>query len=84
MDKYGIMTANFEELTTFYAQSYEWILENVDIVIALNNIEVRGDYQKCENGKSYDEYLKVFKGKKLEWMNNDEPFSIPVISLKTN
>lgn len=63
MDKYGIMTANFEELTTFYAQSYEWILENVDIVIALNNIEVRGDYQKCENGKSYDEYLKVFKGK---------------------
>ncbi|EMW5383995.1 YecA family protein [Enterococcus faecalis] len=82
MDKYGIMTANFEELTTFYAQSYEWILENVDIVIALNNIEVRGDYQKCENGKSYDEYLKVFKGKKLEWMNNDEPFSIPVISLK--
>lgn len=45
------MTTNFEELSSFYAQSYEWILDNIDIVIGLNNAVERGDSQLCFNKK---------------------------------
>ncbi len=58
-DKYGIMTTNFEELTSFYAKSYEWILDNIDIVIALNNIVTRNDYNICINEKSFESVLKI-------------------------
>ena len=80
---YGIMTTNFEELSDFYAKSYEWILDNIDIVIALNNISSRNDYKICANDKTYDEVLKIgSKYKKLEYINDLEPFSTPTNSLK--
>lgn len=82
-EKYGIMTTNFEELSDFYAKSYEWILDNMNIVIALNNIITRNDYNNCANGKSYDQILKIgSKYKKLEYINDLEPFSTPTHSLK--
>ncbi|MCU7701487.1 hypothetical protein ODV97_18525 [Enterococcus gallinarum] len=64
-ENYGIMTANFEELTSFYAKSFEWILENIDFVIGLNNIAVRRDHNsfKKEN-RTFEDYLKVLKGNK--------------------
>lgn len=81
-DKYGIMTANFEELTSFYAKSFEWILENLDFVIGLNNIAVRGNYNAFQKEeKTYEGYLKTNKVNKLGWMNKEEPFSIPIQSL---
>ncbi|NTM28298.1 SEC-C domain-containing protein [Enterococcus faecium] len=81
-EEYGIMTANFEELTSFYAKSYEWILENLDFVIGLNNIAVRGNYNSFKKeGKTFEDYLKLFKGNKLGWMNKDEPYSLPIQSL---
>ncbi|WP_237558377.1 YecA family protein [Enterococcus hirae] len=81
-EEYGIMTADFEELTSFYAKSYEWILENLDFVIGLNNIAVRGNYNAFrKENKTYEDYLKLFKGNKLGWMNKEEPFSIPIQSL---
>ena len=83
-ENYGIMTANFEELTSFYAKSFEWILENIDFVIGLNNIAVRRDHNsfKKEN-RTFEDYLKVLKGNKKDWMNKEEPFSIPLQSLDT-
>lgn len=85
MDKenYGIMTTNFEELSDFYAKSYEWILDNIDIVIALNNINSRNNYKICANGKAYDEVLKIgSKYRKLEYIKDSEAFSTPTNSLK--
>lgn len=82
-DIYGIMTTNFEELSDFYAKSYEWILDNIDIVIALNNISSRNDYKMCANNKTYDDVLKIgSKYKKLDYINDLEPFSTPTNSLK--
>jgi len=81
--KYGIMTTNFEELTAFYAMSYEWILDNIDIVIALNNIVSRNDYSSCINNKSYDSILTIgSKYKKLDYIDDSESFSPPTSSLK--
>lgn len=82
-EDYGIMTANFEELTNFYAKSYEWILDNINIVVALNNIVVRNDINKCANDKTYDFFSKESKGNKLKntYIKEDEPFSKPTNSL---
>lgn len=82
-EKYGIMTTNFEELSDFYAKSYEWILDNMNIVIALNNIVTRNDYNNCANGKDYNQILKIgSKYKKLDYIDDLEPFSTPTHSLK--
>lgn len=81
-EKYGIMTTNFEELSDFYAKSYEWILDNINIIIALNNIVSRNDYSKCVNGKSYNTLKTISKYKKLKYINDLEPFSTPTNSLK--
>lgn len=81
-EQFGIMTANFNELTDFYAKSYEWILDNINIVICLNNILTRGQYSRCIDGKDYKDVLSArSKLKKLEFINASEPFSKSTISL---
>lgn len=82
-EKYGIMTTNFEQLSDFYAKSYEWILDNINIIVALNNIFNRKSYNLCANGKSYEEILKVgSKYKKIEYLDSNEQFSTPTDSLQ--
>lgn len=81
-EKYGIMTTNFEQLSDFYAKSYEWILDNINIVIALNNIISRNDYTDCFNGKKYKTLFKAgSKINRLNYINELEPFSTPTSSL---
>lgn len=76
------MTANFEELSSFYAKSYEWILENLYLIVGLNNIVTRGDYNKFRNeNKTFENYDKTNKYNKLQWINKDEPFSLPLDNL---
>ena len=41
--KYGIATTSFEDMKSFYSDSYELILDFLGIAIGLNNIVVRGD-----------------------------------------
>lgn len=78
----GIMTANFDELTDFYAKSYEWILDNLNMIIALNNIITRGNYKECYNGKDYQDVVKISsKFKKLDYMDPLEQLSKPTDSL---
>lgn len=84
-DKYGIMTANYEKLSKFYAESFEWILENIIIVIALNNVVNREDYEKCINNVSFDTLLKkISKYNMLKYIEEGAPFSIPTKSLKNH
>lgn len=79
----GIMTANFDELTDFYAKSYEWIFDNLKVILGLNNIFVRNDLTKCVNGKSYQDFIKESNGNKMKngYINEKEPFSKPISSL---
>lgn len=88
---FGIATTNFEDMKTFYADSYELILDFVDIAIGLNNIAVRGDYNSfctiVDNSKnqvvSFVEYQKKVKSAHLEYLVDNEPFS-KTIPLKRN
>lgn len=88
---FGIATTNFEDMKSFYADSYELILDFVDIAIGLNNIAVRGDYNSfctiVDNSKnqvvSFVEYQKKVKSAHLEYLVDNEPFS-KTIPLKRN
>lgn len=81
--QYGIMTANFDELTDFYAKSYEWIFDNLKIILGLNNIFVRDDSTKCVNGKTYQDFIRESNGNKMKngYIDEKEPFSRPISSL---
>ncbi|MDR0889962.1 MAG: hypothetical protein LBM28_04865 [Oscillospiraceae bacterium] len=82
-EQYGITTASFETLTDFYAKSYEWILDNIDIVIGLNNILAGRQYVNCINAKKFSSVLSVKnKIQKLDYIDDTEPFSKPTASLK--
>lgn len=82
-NKFGIMTANFDELTDFYAKSYEWIFDNLKVILGLNNIFVRNDSTKCVNGKSYQDFIRESNGNKMRngYIDEKEPFSKPISSL---
>lgn len=82
-ETFGIMTTNFGELTDFYAKSYELILDNLDIAIALNNIKYRGNYDNCIGGKSLSDLPKLpSKFKKIDFLDDSELFSKPTSCLK--
>lgn len=80
---YGIMTTNYNNLTDFYAKSYEWILDNLDLVIALNNIKYRKNYSSCINDKKLENLVKLgSKYQKIDYVCQNETFSKPMESLK--
>lgn len=82
-NQFGIMTANFDELTDFYAKSYEWIFDNLKVILGLNNIFVRNDSTKCVNGKSYQDFMGESNGNKMKngYIDKKEPFGKPISSL---
>lgn len=95
MDKksFGIATTSFEDMKSFYADSYELILDFIDIAIGLNNIVVRGDYnafpsnniriKKKNQVETFQEYRELVKSTRLSLLIDTEPFS-KVIPLNRN
>ena len=82
-NQFGIMTANFDELTEFDAKRYEGIYDNLKEILGLNNIFVRNDYTKCVNGKMYLDFIRESNGNKMQdgYLDEKEPFSKPISSL---
>lgn len=81
-EEYGIMTANFEDLCHFYAKSYEWILENINIPIAMNNIALRGNVESYKNKKhTFEKFIKESKINRINYIDKSEPFSFDSSSL---
>lgn len=85
-DTYGIATASFEDMKSFYADSYELILDYVDVAIGLNNIAERGDHnsfpdnsikvdKKKNRVDTFEDYKAIIKSSRLQLLVDDEPFS---------
>lgn len=82
---FGIATTSFEDMKSFYADSYELILDFVDVAIGLNNIVVRGDYnsfpsnsvkvKKKNQVETFEEYRELVKSTRLNLLIDNEPFS---------
>ncbi len=85
-NRYGIATTSFEDMKSFYSDSYELVLEMIDIPVFLNNLTVRGDYNSfssCANVKDISQYSEQLKSAHVKCLIDDEPFS-KAISLKRN
>lgn len=77
-EKYGISTINFKDMRTFYADSYELILEMITLPVGLNNIIERKNYD-CFPANSKINKFKTFfnntKYQRLDALKDDEEFS---------
>ena len=85
-ERYGIATTSFEDMKSFFADSYEMILEMVDIPIFLNNLVVRGNhncFHANANVTSIEKYYNLQKSERVKSLVEDEPFS-KIILLERN
>lgn len=93
-DTFGIATTSFEDMIKFYADSYELILDYIDVAIGLNNIVIRGDHnafpanairvnKKTPCVGNFEDYREIIKSSRLILLVDDEPFS-KVIPLNRN
>lgn len=83
-EKYGISIAIYRNLKQLYASSYEWLLDALDVVIALNNIFERQEYSKCLKNKDFNNDLQMVNSKyqKIDmFISGDEPFSKPLTNI---
>lgn len=85
-DTFGVATTSFEDMIKFYADSYELILDYIDVAIGLNNIVVRGDHdifpantvhvnKKTPCVGSFADYREIVKSSHLKLLVDNEPFS---------
>lgn len=83
---FGIATTSFEDMKNFYADSYELILDYIDVAIGLNNIVVRGDHnlfqanairvnKKTQCVENFEDYREITKSSRLNLLVDSEPFS---------
>lgn len=91
---FGIATTSVEDMLDFYADSYELILDYIDVAIGLNNIVVRGDHnafpantirvnKKTPCVGNFEDYREIVKSSRLNLLVDSEPFS-KVIPLNRN
>lgn len=78
----GISTVSYQQLMKFYASSFEWILDNIDIIIVLNNFTYRRDGNLCPHGKKYTDIKKLnSKFMKLNYYDEQDNGGISFLSL---
>lgn len=93
-EKFGIATTSFEDMKSFYSDSYELILDFLGVAIGLNNIVVRGNCnafpastvrtnKKTACVGNFSDYHEIVKSSRLGLLAANEPFS-KVIPLNRN
>lgn len=80
----GVTTASFEDLKAFYVDSYETMMDHIDILIGLNNLKHRGSFRKMRTmGKKVtdiEHFEKLSNGKKIVFISGDETFDQLLVS----
>ena len=77
-ETYGISTTSFEDMKSFYSDSYEVILDMITIAIGLNNSYLRGNYDSFSdkgNVGNFQAYIKQTKSERIKSLIEEEPFS---------
>ena len=73
---FGISTTSLDEFLSFYSDSYEIITDLIDLVVALNNISIRGNidtFPSDSTVKNFENYQKASKANKLKCIIDGEP-----------
>lgn len=89
-EKFGIATTSFEDMKSFYSDSYELILDFIGVAIGLNNIIVRGNCnafhentirvnKKVSCVATFSDYYEIVKSSRLGLLVDNEPFSKAIL-----
>jgi hypothetical protein len=74
----GVTTATFEDVKSFYADSYEVFTEMLPLVVAYNNLRYRGDFKLMRNKRkdvvTLDDFIVRSKGERLAFVDGSEMF----------
>lgn len=77
-DNKGVTTARFDDLKHYYADTYETLGEVLTIVVALDNLLIRGNYKAMRSVRgdtvTLDDFLARTKGERLQFLDGEEPF----------
>lgn len=80
----GISTCSFEDIKTFYQNTYESLLDCCDIVVGLDNLENRGDCNTFKNKLDLSKFRSQPKGNRMQLLDASEfftgVFNLPVSS----
>jgi len=77
-ETYGISTINFKDMITFYADSYELILEMIMLPIGLNNIKERKKYDCFPTESTINNFKTFFnkiKYQRVDALKENEEYS---------
>ena len=80
----GISTCSFEDVKTFYQNTYESLLDCCDIVVDLDNLENRGDCNTFKSKLDLNIFRSQSKGNRVQLLDASEfftgVFNLPVSS----
>ena len=74
-EKYGISTTSFDDIKSFYADTYELILDMIEIPIGLNNIFERNDFNKFLTKFNFNSFYRLQKSNRIKYLYDNEPFT---------
>jgi hypothetical protein len=83
LEQLGLTTASFEDIKNFYVDGYESIIDLSNIIVGLNNIKYREDFNRMKESEKFktivtlENYLSNMKnkGNKLFFLNDIEIFN---------
>jgi hypothetical protein len=74
----GITTVAFNDLKRFYIDVYEVLTEMLELLIALNNLKHRGNFNSMKTKRrdvsTLEDYISKNKGAKAEFLDGSETF----------
>lgn len=71
----GLTTCTFEDISHFYQDTFEVLAEFCDIVIGLDNIENRNDFDVFPNNLDMKKLREQKKGNRIKFLNVNEFFA---------
>lgn len=78
VQKFGLSSSDFEDLKGFYLDTYEFLGDSLIINELHNNLKYRNDFKNFAGEKkvsTIDEYEKMSKGNRINFINKSEIFS---------
>lgn len=80
-EQYGITTTSFEDMKSFYSDSYELLLDMIGVAVGLNNLSLRNDYNSFSakvKTKDFVSFWKLAKAERIAALIEEEPYSKPI------
>ena len=82
-EEIGISTCSFEDIKSFYQNTYEVLGEYCDIVIGLNNAKYRESYESFAFNLTMEKFVDQTKGNRIKSLSQEECFS-SLFAIKDN